>query len=103
MKGVKHYTKDGKEWKGESHKMDDGTLHSGKTHNEDSKTLVHKKELKKPSSFKMNGFPVHDGISPMAFKGADSSNSSCWKGYRKVGTKKSPSGTGKTVNDCEKI
>jgi hypothetical protein len=41
--------------------------------------------------------------SPMAFKGADSSNSSCWKGYKKVGTKKSPSGTGKTVNDCEKI
>ena len=41
--------------------------------------------------------------SPLAFKGADSSNSSCWKGYRKVGTKKSPSGTGKTVNDCKKI
>jgi len=41
--------------------------------------------------------------SPVAFKGADSSNSSCWKGYRKVGTKPSPSGTGKTVNDCEKI
>jgi|TARA_B110000240_G_C13291336_1_gene364421 hypothetical protein len=41
--------------------------------------------------------------SPMAFKGADSSNSSCWKGYKKVGTKKSPSGTGKTVNDCKKI
>ena len=41
--------------------------------------------------------------SPLKFKGADSSNSSCWKGYRKVGTKKSPSGTGKTVNDCVKI
>ena len=41
--------------------------------------------------------------SPATFKGADSSNSSCWKGYRKVGTKKSPSGTGKTVNDCKKI
>ena len=41
--------------------------------------------------------------SPMTFKGADSSNSSCWEGYRKVGTKKSPSGTGKTVNDCKKI
>tara|TARA_R110002073_G_scaffold199289_1_gene358359 strand:+ start:999 stop:1301 length:303 start_codon:yes stop_codon:yes gene_type:complete len=56
-----------------------------------------------PAPFKMNGFPVHAGISPMAFKGADSSNSSCWKGYKKVGTKKSPSGTGKTVNDCKKI
>lgn len=41
--------------------------------------------------------------SPVTFKGADSSNSSCWKGYKKVGTKPSPSGTGKTVNDCEKI
>ena len=38
-----------------------------------------------------------------AFKGANAKNSSCWKGYRKVGTKKSPSGTGETVNDCEKI
>ena len=25
------------------------------------------------------------------------------KFYKKVGTKKSPSGTGETVNDCEKI
>ena len=41
--------------------------------------------------------------SPLNFKGANSSNSSCWKGYKKVGTKKSPSGTGETVNDCEKI
>ena len=40
--------------------------------------------------------------SPMPFKGANSSNSSCWKGYKKGGTKKSPSGTGETVNDCEK-
>ena len=41
--------------------------------------------------------------SPLNFKGANSSNSSCWKGFKKVGTKKSPSGTGETVNDCEKI
>ena len=41
--------------------------------------------------------------SPMAFKGANSSNSSCWPEYKKVGTKKSPSGTGETVNDCEKM
>ena len=26
MKGVKHYTKDGKEWKGKTHKHKDGTL-----------------------------------------------------------------------------
>ena len=41
--------------------------------------------------------------SPLNFKGANSSNSSCWKGFKKVGVKKSPSGTGETVNDCEKI
>ena len=38
-----------------------------------------------------------------AFKGANSKNSSCWKGYKKEGTKKSPSGTGETVNNCVKI
>ena len=42
-------------------------------------------------------------VSPLGFKGANSKNSKCWDGYRKVGTKKSPSGTGETVNDCEKI
>lgn len=42
-------------------------------------------------------------VSPLDFKGANSKNSKCWDGYRKVGTKKSPSGTGETVNDCEKI
>ena len=41
--------------------------------------------------------------SPKKFKGANSSNSDCWPGFRKVGTKKSPSGTGETVNDCVKI
>jgi hypothetical protein len=41
--------------------------------------------------------------SPLNFKGANSKNSKCWKGYKKVGTKKSPSGTGETVNDCVKI
>ena len=40
--------------------------------------------------------------SPFQFKGANSSNSKCWKGYEKVGTKPSPSGTGETVNDCKK-
>lgn len=40
--------------------------------------------------------------SPNKFKGANSSNSSCWPGYKKVGTKPSPSGTGETVNDCKK-
>jgi len=40
--------------------------------------------------------------SALKFKGANSSNSSCWPGYKKVGTKPSPSGTGETVNDCKK-
>jgi hypothetical protein len=53
--------------------------------------------------YKMKGFSTHAVVSPAQFKGADSSNSSCWKGYKKVGTKKSPSGTGKTVNDCVKV
>ena len=104
MKGVKHYTEDGEEWEGQSHKMDDGTLHSGKTHTESSQELVHKDEIPKSAApFKMAGYPLHYGTSPMAFKGANSKNSSCWKGFKKVGTKPSPSGTGETVNDCEKI
>ena len=45
---------------------------------------------------------IDDMESPLDFKGANSSNSKCWKGYKKVGTKSSPSGTGETVNDCEK-
>jgi hypothetical protein len=49
------------------------------------------------------GLMPEEKKSPMTFKGADASNSKCWPGYKKVGTKKSPSGTGKIVNDCEKI
>ena len=47
MKGVKHYTKDGKEFKGATHKMSDGSLHTGKTHTKTSQILVHKSDLKK--------------------------------------------------------
>ena len=42
-------------------------------------------------------------VSPLDFKGANSSNSTCWDGYRKDGVKDSPSGTGETVNNCIKI
>jgi len=42
-------------------------------------------------------------VSPLNFPGANSSNSTCWDGYRKDGVKKSPSGTGETVNNCVKI
>jgi hypothetical protein len=39
--------------------------------------------------------------SPAQFKGANSSNSECWPGKTKVGTKPSPTRPGITVNDCE--
>lgn len=91
---MKHYTEDG-EYKGETHKMPGGKVHTGKKHNKKSKPVSHSPD----GPFKMNGFPVHSGISPMAFKGADSSNSSCWKGKVKVGTKKGK--YGRTVNDCK--
>lgn len=51
-KGVPHYTKDGKEWKGKTHKMPDGSLMSGNPHgvdgsgpNGESEPLFHKEEL----------------------------------------------------------
>ena len=50
---------------------------------------------------KMRGFKLPHQ-SPLAFKGANSENSSCWDGYKKEGTKPSPSGTGETVNNCVK-
>ena len=52
MKGVKHYTKNGKEWKGATHKMD-GDLHSGVSHTNSSKVLVHKKDLKNGTALSM--------------------------------------------------
>tara|TARA_B100001057_G_scaffold496164_1_gene596932 strand:- start:2886 stop:3053 length:168 start_codon:yes stop_codon:yes gene_type:complete len=45
MKGVKHYKKDGTEYKGSSHKMADGTLHSNKSHTKTSVKLYHFKDL----------------------------------------------------------
>ena len=45
---------------------------------------------------------IDDMESPLDFKGANSSNSKCWEGFKKVGTKPSPSGTGETVNNCER-
>jgi len=44
-----------------------------------------------------------DPFAGVPFKGANSSNSDCWKGYKKVGTKPSPTNPGVTVNDCKKI
>jgi hypothetical protein len=38
---------------------------------------------------------------PMKFKGADHTNSTCWDGWKKEGTKISDK-TGKRVNNCVK-
>tara|TARA_R100000935_G_scaffold42048_1_gene63731 strand:+ start:788 stop:955 length:168 start_codon:yes stop_codon:yes gene_type:complete len=53
MKGVKHYLKNGTEWKGASHKMSNGKLHTGKTHTKTSKPLVHMKDLSKSVKSKL--------------------------------------------------
>jgi len=45
MNGVKHYRRDGTEYKGNSHKMPDGTLHSNKSHTATSVPLFHFKDL----------------------------------------------------------
>ena len=80
MKGVKHYTEGGKEWKGGTHKMDDGVLHTGSTHTDDSKKLVHKNELKKSKT----PFKLREVNSPMK----------CWKTHkRKPGTKEFSKGS----------
>ena len=53
MKGVKHYLKDGTEYKGGTHKMPDGSLHTGKTHTKSSKKLVHYGDLSKTALKKL--------------------------------------------------
>tara|TARA_Y100000385_G_C13032448_1_gene611413 strand:+ start:435 stop:602 length:168 start_codon:yes stop_codon:yes gene_type:complete len=45
MKGVKHYTKDGKVWNGKTHKHPDGTVMTGAKMTSNSKKLVHYKDL----------------------------------------------------------
>ena len=52
MKGVKHYKKDGTEFKGNTHKMPDGSLHTGKTHSKTSIKLFHMKDLSKKAKIK---------------------------------------------------
>jgi hypothetical protein len=45
MKGVKHYKKNGTEYKYGTHTMPDGSLHSGKTHSNTSVKLYDFKDL----------------------------------------------------------
>jgi|TARA_R100000084_G_C4609712_1_gene127468 hypothetical protein len=54
-KGVKHYFRDGKEFKGNTHKMPDGKLHSNKTHTKTSKPLFHFNELSARAKKKAKG------------------------------------------------
>ena len=55
MKNVKHYTKDGKVYRGGTHKMPNGHLHSNKTHTKTSVRLYHFKELSKTAQKKAKG------------------------------------------------
>ena len=48
--GVKHYTKDGKEWTGPTHKMPNGKLMTQDPHREDSEELFHKEDLDEMST-----------------------------------------------------
>jgi hypothetical protein len=52
-KSVKHYFRDGTEYKGGVHKMPDGSLHSGAKHSSVSKPLFHIKELSKTAQAKV--------------------------------------------------
>ena len=45
---------------------------------------------------------VMDKVSGPTFKGANASNSKCWPGYEKQGTKESPTRPGVRVNNCVK-
>jgi len=51
--GMKHYLKDGKEYKGPTHKDASGKLMTGAKHTAASKNLFHKKDL--PSVAKKKG------------------------------------------------
>jgi hypothetical protein len=55
LKGVKHFLRDGTEFKGASHKMKNGKLHSGKTHTKTSKPLFHMKDLSVAAKKKAKG------------------------------------------------
>lgn len=52
MKGVKHYLRNGTEWKGNSHKMANGDLHTNKNHTKTSQKLFHFSELSKTAKNK---------------------------------------------------
>ena len=70
--GVKHYTKDGKEWTGPTHKMPNGKLMTQIPHNEDSEELFHKEDLDEMSTLgtgvSFNAGSGEGYMTPNAFK-----------------------------------
>ena len=54
-KGVKHYKRDGTEFKGNMHKMPNGQVHANKTHSKTSVRLYHFKDLSKTAQKKAKG------------------------------------------------
>tara|TARA_R110000803_G_scaffold20084_2_gene51941 strand:+ start:88 stop:261 length:174 start_codon:yes stop_codon:yes gene_type:complete len=55
MKGVKHYLRDGTEWKGKTHKHPDGKVMTGAKMSKTSKPVFHLKELSKAAQKKAKG------------------------------------------------
>lgn len=55
MKGVKHYLRDGTEWKGKTHKHPDGKVMTGAKMTKASKLVFHLKELSKAAQKKAKG------------------------------------------------
>ena len=65
VKSVKHYKRDGTEFKGATHKMPDGSLHSGKTHGKTSVKLFHFEDLSKTAKEKaMPGYKMNKAKTP---------------------------------------
>ena len=52
---------------------------------------------KAPTAFKMAGYPLHYGTSPMKDKAKGMDGKACWKGYSLRGTKMK---NGKEVDNC---
>jgi len=83
MKGVPHYTKGGKLYKGKTHKHPSIGLMSGDKHTASSVKLYHKDEISK--------------LKNMPKKVREKLKKACWKNYEPVGTKIKG---GKRVPNC---
>ena len=87
----------------ESRRRENGYYVKGDVISEKGKKIVSTPDDGSPLDKLKCGSPYNMKYSsPLDFKGANSKNSKCWPGFKKVGTQISPSGTGETVNDCVK-